>query len=106
MRAAYGEMVKKGITSFLEAATDESQLRAMALLSDRGQLALRSAVALEIDAQLAADRAELMAYVERMRNTYGRPDIAINTVKMFFDGVVEYPTQTAALLEPYLEPNA
>jgi predicted amidohydrolase YtcJ len=106
LRAAYGEMVKKGITSFLEAATDESQLRAMALLSDRGQLPLRSAVALEIDAQLAADRAELMAYVERMRNTYGRPDIAINTVKMFFDGVVEYPTQTAALLEPYLEPNA
>ena len=106
MRAAYDEMVKKGITSFLEAATDESQLRAMALLSDRGQLPLRSAAALEVDAQLAADRAELMAYVERMRDTYGRPDIAIKTVKMFFDGVVEYPTQTAALLEPYLEPKA
>jgi predicted amidohydrolase YtcJ len=29
LRAAYDEMVKKGITSFLEAATDESQLRAI-----------------------------------------------------------------------------
>ena len=36
-----------------------------------------------------------------MRATYARPGITIRTVKMFFDGVIEYPTQTAALLEPY-----
>ena len=27
--------------------------------------------------------------------------MTIRTVKMFFDGVIEYPTQTAALLKPY-----
>ena len=27
--------------------------------------------------------------------------MTIRTVKMFFDGVIEHPTQTAALLEPY-----
>jgi len=105
LEAAYEQMIKQGVTSHLEAATGETDLKAMALLSDRGQLPVRSAVALEVGADLAADPGELTAFVERMRGTYGRPDIAIRTVKMFFDGVMEYPTQTAALLEPYLNPK-
>ena len=36
-----------------------------------------------------------------LRATYGRAGITIRTVKMFFDGVIEHPSQTAALLEPY-----
>jgi hypothetical protein len=39
--------------------------------------------------------------VERLRTTYARAGVTIRTVKMFFDGVIEYPTQTAALLKPY-----
>ena len=45
--------------------------------------------------------AAMLARVEALRATYGRPGIAIDNLKMFFDGVIEYPTQTAALLEPY-----
>ncbi len=44
----------------------------------------------------------MLARAESLRTSYGRPGIAIDNLKMFFDGVIEYPTQTAALLKPYL----
>ena len=43
----------------------------------------------------------MLARIERLRSAHARPGTTIRTVKMFFDGVIEHPTQTAALLEPY-----
>ena len=43
----------------------------------------------------------MLARLDRLRTSYGRAGVTIRTVKMFFDGVIEHPTQTAALLEPY-----
>ena len=101
LAAAYAEMAKQGITSYLEASAGEEELAAMALLSDQGALTVRPSVAVYGDSELATDPAALLAHVEQMRATYGRPDVTIGTVKLFFDGVIEYPTQTAALLQPY-----
>ena len=101
LAAAYAEMAKQGITSYLEASAGEEELAAMALLSDQGALTVRPSVAVYGDAGLATDPAALLAHVEQMRATYGRPDVTIGTVKLFFDGVIEYPAQTAALLQPY-----
>ena len=101
LAAAYAQMARQGITSYLEASAGEKELAAMALLSDQGALTVRPSVAVYGDSELATDPAALLAHVERMRATYGRPDVTIGTVKLFFDGVIEYPTQTAALLQPY-----
>ena len=102
LASALGVMAKQGITSFLEVSAGEEELGALALLSDQGGLTARPSVAVYGDSALAEDPAALLAHAEQMRATYARPDISIGTVKLFFDGVIEYPTQTAALLRPYL----
>ena len=52
-------------------------------------------------AAAAGDPSALLAHAAELRSTYARPGVAIDNLKMFFDGVIEYPTQTAALLRPY-----
>jgi predicted amidohydrolase YtcJ len=100
--AGYERMAEAGITTCLHASADETELAALALLADSGPLAVRPHVAIRVDAEEAEDPAAMLARLEALRSTYGRPGIAIDNIKMFFDGVIEYPTQTAALLKPYL----
>jgi predicted amidohydrolase YtcJ len=102
LAAGYELMAEAGITTCLHASVSETELAALAALSDRGPLPLRPHLALRVDAAEAADPAAMLARVEALRSTYGRPQITIDHLKMFFDGVIEYPTQTAALLKPYL----
>ena len=101
LRAGHDAAVQQGVTSYLDASVGRTELAALAALSDQGALNLRPSVAITVSARRAADPAELLAFLDELRATYGRPDITIRTVKMFFDGVIEHPTQTAALLEPY-----
>jgi len=62
-----------------------------------GQLTLRVSALLE--AQSSADLPEIY----RLRSKYsGLPNFSIVGVKLFADGVVDYPAQTAAVLKPYL----
>ena len=101
MLAGYELMAEQGITTCLHAATDEEELAAIARLAERGPLPVRPHVALLVEAEEAADPAAMLARVEALRSTYARPGVAIDNLKLFFDGVIEYPTQTAALLKPY-----
>lgn len=101
LAAAYALMAEQGITSCLHASTREPELAALALLADRGPLAVRPHVALRVDAAEGADPAGMLARADALRSTYERPGVAIDNLKLFFDGVIEYPTQTAALLRPY-----
>jgi len=44
-----------------------------------------------------------IAAVEKLRNEFkGVPNLSVPGLKIFADGVVEFPSQTAALLKPYL----
>lgn len=99
--AGYEVMARSGVTTCLHAAADEKELAALAALADRGPLSLRPHVAIQIEAEEAQDPEAMLARVEALRSSHGRPGIAIDNLKMFFDGVIEYPTQTAALLRPY-----
>lgn len=99
--AAHERMAKAGITTCLHAAADEAELAALAILADAGRLAVRPHVAIRVEADEAADPAAMLARLEELRHAYGRPGLEIDNVKMFFDGVIEHPTQTAALLSPY-----
>ncbi len=101
LAAGYELMAEAGITTCLHAAVRERELTALATLADRGPLPLRPHVALQVEGDEAADPAAMLARVEGLRSTHARPGVAIDNLKMFFDGVIEYPTQTAALLKPY-----
>jgi predicted amidohydrolase YtcJ len=101
LAAGYELMAERGVTSCLHASVSERELAALAVLADAGPLPLRPHLALRVDAAEAADPAAMLARVEGLRATYARPQIAIDNLKMFFDGVIEFPTQTAALLKPY-----
>jgi len=101
LAAGYGVMARMGITSCLHASVDEIELKALAALADRGELPLRPHVALLVEAEEARDPAAMLERVAELRATYSRPGLEIDNLKLFFDGVIEYPTQTAALLEPY-----
>jgi predicted amidohydrolase YtcJ len=99
--AAHREMAEQGITSYLDASAGETELAALAALADRGPLTIRPSAAITVSPRRAADAEALLARLEQLRTAYGRAGVALRTVKMFFDGVIEHPTQTAALLEPY-----
>lgn len=101
LAAGYEVMAKMGITSCLHASVDETELKALATLADRGDLPVRPHVALLVEAEEARDPAAMLERVADLRSIYSRPGFEIDNLKMFFDGVIEYPTQTAALLEPY-----
>jgi predicted amidohydrolase YtcJ len=101
LQKAHEEMASQGITSYLDASVGETELGALAALSDRGPLTVRPSVAINVPARLAADPPAMFERLQRLRAKYARPGVTIGTVKMFFDGVIEYPTQTAALLKPY-----
>jgi predicted amidohydrolase YtcJ len=101
LQAAHDEMAKQGITSYLDASAGETELAALAALADRGPLTVRPSSAITVEPRLAAEPERMFAYLDRLRSAHARRGTTIRTVKMFFDGVIEHPTQTAALLEPY-----
>jgi predicted amidohydrolase YtcJ len=101
LQAAHDEIAKRGITSYLDASAGETELSALAALADRGPLTVRASSAITVGPELAAEPDRMLERIERLRSAHARPGTTIRTVKMFFDGVIEHPTQTAALLEPY-----
>ncbi|MER6995899.1 amidohydrolase [Streptomyces sp. NPDC000410] len=94
----------QGITTFLDAATEAADLGVYTELARTGRLPQRVVPALRIGADLAKDPAAALAYARGLRERYGQvPGLHFGTVKVFLDGVIEYPAQTAALLTPYLD---
>jgi len=106
--AAYADMatylLANGITSFLDAASGEDGLKAYTDLISRGLIKQQVTPALLIDAELATTPAPAAEYLRDLRRRYaGTPTLHLTTAKVFLDGVMEFPAQTAALLSPYLD---
>ncbi|MEH3077773.1 MAG: amidohydrolase [Quadrisphaera sp.] len=93
-----------GITSVMDAAGPAGRASAFAELTDSGVAKQRISVACGVDkAQIdAADEtlAEMNAVREQFKD---HPRVQVRTAKVFMDGVGEYPAQTAAMLDPYLD---
>ena len=102
LRAAHEELVRQGVTSYMDASATAQELAALAAVAGDGPLPIRPSAAILVGPELAAEPAAMLAFLDDLRATYARPGVALRTVKLFFDGVIEHPTQTAALLEPYL----
>jgi predicted amidohydrolase YtcJ len=89
-----------GITAWLDAVADESILGAYKGLSDSGELTAHVAALPRVEPRNDPD-VEL-AKVQKLREQFqGTPDLYMPGLKVFADGVVEIPSQSAALLKPY-----
>lgn len=101
---AFAQMAAGGITSLLDAWVEPWQLDGYAQLVGAGQIHQRVTPALIVSAEAAATPQETLAWARDLAATYDAvPRLRFGTIKVFLDGVVEYPAQTAALLRPYLD---
>jgi predicted amidohydrolase YtcJ len=98
-RAALDYNHSLGITSWLDPLADESVLETYRQLAEHGEL---TAHVVAFPQVFARQPAEELADVQRLREKFkGIPHLTVSGVKIFADGVVEYPSQTAAMTKPY-----
>jgi predicted amidohydrolase YtcJ len=98
-RAALDYNYSLGITAWLEPSAPESALKAYKMLNDRGEL---NNEVVAFPRVLAKDPPAELAFVHKQQQTYGNiPHLHITGIKVFADGVAEFPSQTAHLTKPY-----
>ncbi len=98
-RAALQYNYSLGITAWLDPLATDDVLQAYKLLADHGEL-LSEVVA--FPQVFAKDPAAELAGVQKTRELYKNvPNLHVTGIKVFADGVVEYPSQTANLSQPY-----
>jgi predicted amidohydrolase YtcJ len=98
-RAALQYNYSLGITAWLDPLASDDVLRAYKMLADRGEL--RSEV-VAFPQVFAKDPGAELAGVQKTRAAYKNvPHLHVTGIKVFADGVVEYPSQTAHLSKPY-----
>jgi predicted amidohydrolase YtcJ len=95
---------RQGITSIFVPGGGQDQIAAWSRLQDEGRMTVRADLGLsasfvrgntdtaDLDRQIAA----LEPFKKRAKGL-----IAVDAVKVYCDGVMEYPAQTAAMLTPY-----
>jgi len=88
-----------GITSWLDPIVDEPALSTYRKLAERGELTAHVAGFVQVYARKPAEE---LANVQKLREKFkGVPNLTVPGVKIFADGVVEFPSQTATLSKPY-----
>ncbi len=101
---AFQSMRATGITSVQDAAVDDHLMQIYKRLYDTHRLNMRVRGSLWIK-DLHEPAAVVIGRAIRFRTKWAiDPDfLRADAVKIFADGVIEYPSQTAALLQPYLD---
>jgi predicted amidohydrolase YtcJ len=98
-RAALQYNYSLGITAWLDPLASDEVLTAYKMLADRGEL---SSEVVAFPQVFAKDPTAELAGVQKTRETYKNvPNLHVSGIKVFADGVVEYPSQTAHLSKPY-----
>jgi predicted amidohydrolase YtcJ len=98
-RAAVQYNHSLGITSWLDPLVDEPILTTYRELSERGEL---TAHVVAFPQVFARKPAEELAGVQKLREQFKNViNLTVSGVKIFADGVVEYPSQTAVMSKPY-----
>ncbi|MFI1885275.1 amidohydrolase [Streptomyces jumonjinensis] len=101
---ALSHAAAQGVTAFLDAGVTEFELDVYAALAGSDRMIQRVATALRLSPEEVSDPKEALRWVREMRGTHGgTPKLHFGTAKVFLDGVIEHPTRTAALLDPYLD---
>jgi len=98
-RAALQYEYSLGITAWLDPLATDYVLQAYKMLADRGEL---NSEVVAFPRVYAKDPAAELAGVQKTHEEYRHvPHLHITGVKVFADGVVEFPSQTAYLSKPY-----
>ncbi len=98
-RSAVHYLNSLGITSWLEPSVEEPALTAYRDLAQHGELTAHVAA---LPLVLARNDSDTLAAALALREKFKDvPNLTIPGVKIFADGVVEYPSQTAAMSSPY-----
>jgi predicted amidohydrolase YtcJ len=100
-------MSASGITSLMDAYVTPAEQAVWRSLYDTGRLPMRVRMAIYLADPNANDSDEAVARVVKVSKQGDvDPDfLRAGVIKVFADGVMEYPAQTAALLNPYLDEN-
>lgn len=98
-RAAVQYEYSLGITAWLDPLAADYVLQAYKMLADHGEL---NSEVVAFPQVFAKDTEAELAGVQKTREEYKDvPHLHITGVKVFADGVVEFPSQTAYLSKPY-----
>jgi predicted amidohydrolase YtcJ len=98
-RAALQYNYSLGITAWLDPLASDNVLRAYKMLADHGELTSEIVAFPQV---LVKDPAAELATVQKTRELYQNiPTLHVTGIKIFADGVVEFPSQTANLSRPY-----
>ena len=97
-------MAASGITSLADVYVSPPEAEVWRLLHDTGRLTMRVRASIYVEDLADSGDAAVARIVATSRAMDVDPDfLRSGSVKFFADGVMEAPTQTAALLEPYLD---
>lgn len=105
--ASLNAMSEQGITTFLDAAADESNVAAYAALQKEGKLTVRAHFAIVISPVEGRDPEKAIIAITQLAKQYDqgpiqiRPTITVRNIKLFLDGVISAPSFTGAMLAPY-----
>ncbi len=98
-RAALEYNYSLGITAWLDPLASDNVLQAYKLLADHGELTSQIVAFPQV---LAKNPAAELTAVQHTRDVYKNvPNLHVTGIKVFADGVVEFPSQTANLSRPY-----
>jgi hypothetical protein len=98
-RAALQYNYSLGITAWLDPLAADYVLQAYKSLADRGELISQVVAFPQV---LVKDPAAELAEVQKTREAYKNVlNLHVSGIKVFADGVAEYPSQTANLTKPY-----
>jgi predicted amidohydrolase YtcJ len=98
-RAALAYNYSLGITAWLDPLAADYVLQAYKMLAENGEM--RSEVA-AFPQVLSKDPAAELAVVQKTREKYKDvPNLHVSGIKIFADGVAEFPSQTAHFSKPY-----
>ncbi|HEU5482482.1 MAG TPA: amidohydrolase family protein [Sphingomicrobium sp.] len=105
VRRTNADANRMGITSvFVPGGIDGQELARWAKVQDEGGLTLRANLGLPADfVHETADPAELRKWIAALDDDrkLAKGLIKVTSVKVYCDGVMEYPAHTAAMLKPY-----
>ncbi len=101
VRKTLALMSAAGITAFQDADAGEREMAAYTALERQGELHQRVRLAQHVEPVFDAQALDRILSAEA--RVQDDPLIRADAVKIFLDGTLEFPFQTAALLEPYLD---
>lgn len=90
-----------GITAWLDPFADDATLAAYRGLSEKGELNSRVVALPVVDFKKGNEEQQLAAALRYREEFRDVSDVRIGGIKVFADGVTEFPTQTAHLSRPY-----